>query len=136
MSAASFKTAYEEAGYQIANPRNQWTALREDGSGVAMTVWSDEIDKTSEPWRLDMRAHPRLGVWIGKVGNSVRIRHLRHAEQSLDGRVDLILCVAEDVEEEPRRIKRARPWTQRQGFLVPGTLNSETGEFLMELRPK
>jgi hypothetical protein len=131
----TFTGAYAKAGYTVANPRNQWSAIKEDGSGVALTVWSDEIDESQEPWRMDLRNHKRIDVWRGKVGNKVRLRHLCHAMENLEGRVDLILCIARDVDENPRRVKSARPWYQRQGRLVAGTLNSLTGEFLIEFWP-
>jgi hypothetical protein len=134
--AKGLSAAFEELGYRLANPQNHWSAIRDDGSGVAVTVWSDEITKGPEPWVLDMRNHVRLSIWIHKVGNSVRKKHLAYAEKELDGKVDLILCVAHDPRGEPRKVKIARPWKERTGHLVPGTLNDTTGEFLLELRPR
>ncbi|RVT82101.1 hypothetical protein DXV76_16620 [Rhodobacteraceae bacterium CCMM004] len=133
--AGTFTEAYRQAGYAIANPRNQWSALSADGTRVAMTVWSDEIDKSSEPWVVDIRDHPRLEAWGGRTGNAIRKKHIAHALVRCAGRVDLILCVAEDPTRQPRRIKIARHWPQRIGRLDPDGFDPETGTFRLWLDP-
>ena len=130
---ATFSAAYEAAGYTLDNPRNQWSAARADGR-VALTVWSDEIDKSSEPWVYDLGpGHPRLDIWVHKAGNTARCRHISSALESGQIEFDLILCVAEDPAANPRKVKHARHWYQRVGRIVPGTFDPRLGTFRMEL---
>ena len=135
MSAATFTEAYRQAGYRIANPRNQWSARQPDGTAVALTVWSDQIDKRAEPWVVDTRGHPQFAEWGGRQGNTIRKRDIAHALDACGGWVDLILCVAIDPAEQPRRIRHARHWPQRRGWLDPDAFDPETGMFRLELRP-
>ena len=135
MSGGTFTEAYRQAGYRIANPRNQWSARKPDGSAVALTVWADQIDKAAEPWVVDTRGHPRYAEWAGRQGNTIRKRDIAHALAACGGRVDLILCVAVDPGEQPRRIRHARHWPQRIGWIDPAAFDAEAGTFRMELRP-
>jgi hypothetical protein len=132
---ATFTKAYMDAGYELSNPRNQWSARTPDGSRVALTVWADEIDKSSEPWLLDTHDHPRFEEWGGRVGNAIRKKDIAYALEALGGRCDLILCVAEDPTASTRKIKIARHWTQRVGRLVAERFDPETGHFRLELYP-
>ena len=124
--------AYRQLGYKITNPRNQWSAINEDG-GVAITIWEDEISKAQEPWTVDNRAHPKFHLWGHKVGNKSRARHLAKAMEN-GGSVDLILCVAHDPSEEPRRIKDRRPLRSREGKVTD--FDPLTGQFRLELRKR
>ena len=131
----SFTGAYLKAGYTLENPRNQWSAVRDDGR-VALTIWSDEIDKSAEPWRYDVsECHPRFSLMIGKVGHAVRAMHIERALGCGQTDFDLILCVAEDTTANPRKVKIARHWDQRVGRLVDGSFDRQAGTFVMELCP-
>ncbi|MEQ8919823.1 MAG: hypothetical protein RIE60_03395 [Roseovarius sp.] len=133
---ASFSEAYRKAGYRLSNPRNQWSARKADGSGVAITIWADEIDKSSDPWVFDCRDHPLYHEWGGRVGNSIRTRDIEFAIEHLNGQFDLILCRAVDPTESPRKIKTADHWTARVGQIDPREFDAETGQFRMMLVPR
>ena len=131
----TFTEAYKSAGYVVRNPRNQWSARKTDGTGVALSVWSDEIDRNAEPWVVDTRGHPEFDEWGGRTGNAIRKKYIAFALERLGGRVDLILCVAVDPAASPRKVKIARHWSQRWGLLDPESFDPKTGVFRMELHP-
>jgi len=131
--AATFKAAFAEAGYALKNQRQDWSALRDDGR-VALTIWRDQIDRSSEPWLYG----PKFGdpaIWSDKPGNLLRIAHLQHVVETGQTEIDLILCEAVDTDAEPRKIKVARHWWQRIGVLRPDSLDPQLGTFELELRP-
>ena len=127
--------AYKDAGYTLRSPRNQWSAQKDDGSGVALSVWSDEIDKSAEPWVIDTHGHPGFDVWGKRPGHTMRKKHIAYALAHLGGRCDLILCVVTDPSMEPRKVKDARHWPQRVGQLDADRFDPETGHFRLKLRP-
>ena len=132
---ATFSSAYREAGYELNNPRNQWSAQRADGK-VAITVWKDEIDRSEEPWLYDLSvSHRRFDYWKNLAGNTVRRRHIASALERGCNEFDLILCEAEDPYVEPRKVRIARHWKQRKGRIVEGSFDSAVGTFVMELVP-
>lgn len=134
--AATFTDAFKEAGYQLTSPRIQWSSLSADGARVAITIWADEIDKTQEPWQFDCRGDPRIDEWINKPGNALRMRHLKHALERCGGKVDLILCRAENPKAVTRKVVAARWWKERIGLIQPGELDEDTGAFRVQLLPR
>ncbi len=132
---ANFTEAYRSAGYLLKNPRNQWSARKADNSGVALTVWRDEIDKTVEPWAFDCRDHPQFELWGGRQGHGIRKRDIEFSLENLGGHFDLILCNAADPNQQPRRIKSASFWKERTGLIRPVDYDSETGCFRLEMPP-
>ena len=131
---AGFTAAYEEAGFELANPRNQWSAERKDGA-VAVTIWGDRIDKSSEPWIYDTRAWSAERAFASSVGRTVLKRHV--AGRLATGRRDFALILRQPVDPDvrPRKVKSARHWHQRVGVIGDGEYDAETGGFRMELRP-
>lgn len=131
---AGFAAAYEEAGFTLANPRNQWCAEREDGA-VAVTIWGDRIDKISEPWIYDTREWSAEQAFASSAGRTVLKRHV--AGRLASGRNDfvLILCQPVDPDARPRKVKSARHWHQRVGVIGDCKYDAGTGGFRMELRP-
>lgn len=131
---ATFTSAYRKAGYELPNPRNSWSAKKADGSGVALTVWADEIThKSTEPWVMDIRGHARLDLWKDRVGNAIRKQHIQHALDHLGGEFDLILCRAVDANADIRKVKTAQFWERRRGYIDASEFNTDTGEFRIEL---
>ncbi|MBC6442723.1 MAG: hypothetical protein GDA53_06310 [Rhodobacteraceae bacterium] len=125
--------AFAAAGFTLRNPRCDWSAMSDDGKKVALTVWSDEINKSRAPWSYGDIAAQKLAIWQNRAGNSVRKRHLRHVRNHCDGRAELVLVTAQDVTAEPRKVERARPWPERTGVLQE--FDETTGEFRMDLIP-
>lgn len=132
----NFTEAFRVAGYELSSPRSQWSAIRADGKAVALTVWTDEIDKSTDPWQIELRGHPKLSIWMVKPGNSIRKRHVRHALDHCDGHVDLILCKAVNPNKDTRTVEWARPWKERRGLIMPDEFNEMTGEYRLRLFPQ
>jgi hypothetical protein len=133
--ALGLSAAYAQAGYRLANTRQNWSALRADGGAVALSVWSDEIDKTSEPWRYAMWDHPTFHAWRDRPGQMTRAGHIAHGLAHCGGRFDLILCRAKAPVRDPRVVEEARHWVQRVGVIAPEDFRPDTGEFIMTLVP-
>jgi hypothetical protein len=131
----TFSDAFRAAGYELSSPRSQWSAIREDGKAVALTVWTDEIDKTTDPWQIELRGHPKLSVWQGKPGNAIRRKHVRHGLDHCGGQFDLILCKAVDPAKDTRSVEWARPWPERRGVILSGEFVEATGEYRLRLFP-
>jgi hypothetical protein len=133
--ALGLSAAYAKAGYKLANARQHWSALRADGGAVALSVWSDEIDKSSDPWRYVIWDHPTFAEWRDRPGQRTRAGHIAHGLEHCGGRFDLILCRAKPPIGDPRVVEEARPWVQRVGVIAPEDFRPETGEFVMTLAP-
>ncbi len=131
----TFTDAFRAAGYDLSSPRSQWSAIRPDGKAVAVTVWADEIDKSKDPWEVDLRGHPKLSIWQDKPGNAMRRRHVLHALENCGGKFDLILCKAVDPSKNTRTVEWSRPWKERFGVILPEEFNQKTGEYRLRLFP-
>ena len=135
MLIRNFTEAFRAAGYELSSPRSQWSAIRADGKAVVVTVWTDEIIKSKEPWEVDLRGHPRLSIWKDKPGNAIRKRHVRYALDHCGGSFDIILCKAVDPTKNTRTVEWARPWKERRGVILPDEFDETTGEYRLRLIP-
>ena len=132
---AGFTEAYRKAGYVLANPRNDWSAVRSDGSAVALTIWQDEIVKGQGPLFVDLRGHPLLAEWKDRQGNRKKIRDVKHGLAHCGGVFDIILCRAVDVTASPRKVAYAEYWQRMRGHINPDTLDEGDGTFRIDFRP-
>lgn len=107
-------SAYLDGGYQLTRPRTQWSAIRSNGAAVALSVWDDEIDRSSEPWHLDCLTHPNWAAVVGHLGNRDRIRDIRHGLHHCGGRFDLILLHARFSQDTAS----AATWRQNRNVLA------------------
>jgi hypothetical protein len=116
---AGFTEAYEKAGYVLANPRNDWAAIKPDRSAVALTVWQDQIVKGQDPLFMDCRGALNLAEWKDRQGNHKRIQAIKHSLTHCDGMFDFILCVAVAVavKASPRKIATATHWARMRGHI-------------------
>ena len=85
-----FVEAFSRLGYELAAPRQDWTAEKCDG--VCISLWLKETGmRDGMPW-MDTRLHADpLEKWQHKPGNRKRIRHLRRAIEEFGGRVDVVI---------------------------------------------
>jgi hypothetical protein len=118
---AGFTEAYKKAGYVLANPRNDWAAIKPDRSAVALTVWQDQIVKGQDPLFMDCRGAPNLAEWKDRQGNRKRILAIKHSLTHCDGMFDIILCVAADVKASPRKVATATYWSRMKGHIGADT---------------
>jgi hypothetical protein len=87
-----YSKAFQELGYRLDSPRQDWTAEKDDG--VCVTLWKRRIDWNELSY--DTRLHKTsIDVWSTKSGNSKRIRHARRAIDEFGGWVDAILISGE-----------------------------------------
>lgn len=131
---AGFAAAYEQAGLTLANPRNQWSAIRDDGA-VALTVWGDRIDKSSKPWTYDTRRWSAEQAFASSAGRSVPNRHVSARLDPGQNDLVLILRQPEDPDKRPRKVESGRHWHRRVGVISGGSYDRETGGSRMKLRP-
>ena len=136
MSKGSLSGAYVEGGYVLGNPRNQWSAFDEKNGRVALTVWSDQIDRSGALPVIDTSNGRPISDWGHRVGNKVRIRHIAWALQNAGGWVDLILLRAKTPITEPRTVEGARFWEQVRGHISSSDFNPETGNFRVVIHPR
>ena len=83
--------AFNSLGYQVPNPRQDWTAEKDDG--ICLTLWKVEVDWTPPAPRIDLwsRWAPGTTDWEHLPGHAKRTRHLKRAVQDFDGWVDAII---------------------------------------------
>ena len=80
------------------NERWGWSAISDDKSVVAVTVWQDLIgyNENREPYYdgFDDHHENTIHLWGNQVGNEDRKKHLQHAIDELDGYVRVLITVA------------------------------------------
>lgn len=131
--------AFQKLGYQLANARQDWSAQNE--YGVCVTIWTKELAKMAgkSPLYFDLwELHPDGGEWEKKAGHKKRTRHIAHAVEKFDGKVDVIFVSGEPGES----YKDADPWLIKGQHLNgsrPGCWKiikfcAETGYFRAEVQ--
>jgi hypothetical protein len=123
-----FVEAFNALGYDVSNPRQDWSA--ENADGICLTLWSKETD-----WKamvMDTREGAGdIAIWGSKPGNKKRIRHARRALDEFGGWVDVV-----KIDGEPGTgYGHASPWlpAERKGLRWRITsFEAETGHFRLE----
>lgn len=124
--------AFNALGYNVENPRQDWSAEKADG--VCITIWQKEGSVANGLPYLDLwELHPEAGNWVDKSGHKKRTTHLKRAVAEFGGRVDVIL-----VSGDPREgsYKNAAPWLihERKGrHWHISKFDPETGFFRAEI---
>jgi len=108
-----------------------WSARNEETGAVAVTLWRDEFKRAGEgllyergPLDPDARVRP---------GHTELMGNLRWALDNADGRVRVIVAVAEDAAAKPRKIADCAP-TEMLAYVR--TLDEATGAFSIEAKLK
>lgn len=105
-----FSEAFEALGYQVAVPRQDWSAEKSDG--VCISLWMKEINWKGLSIDTKIDTNPSE-LWRHKPGNKKRVRHLARALAEFDGWIDVV-----SVHGEPGHgFGDASPWiaNQRRG---------------------
>ena len=86
-----FVEAFEELGYKVPNPRQDWSAEKPDG--VCITLWKADVNWVPPPPKFDLwkLAEPGQNEWENLPGHSKRTRHLQRAMSDFDGKVDVVI---------------------------------------------
>lgn len=135
MSVANLTTAYSDAGFELANPRNHWSAQNEDGR-VALTVWADEISKPLDAiWSYELGSGSEGAAWRKRPGQTVRTRHIADSIARGFRKFEIVLCRAKDPKADPRTVQHAEHWKRRIGVIREGDFDADTGSFRMTLEP-
>jgi len=120
--------AFEFFGTVPANARWAWSARSPDGKTVAVTWWKDEIARDSGGKLVcDMRNHPQLNIWRGRLGNRDRTRNLAWARDHCDGRFRVVWCKAINPAATLRTAVERYP--DKDLWMRLKELDESTGEF-------
>lgn len=126
------KEAFAKYGVAGKNQRWSWSARSSDGQTVVLTLWQDLVKLSEGVVYYDTFGH-RSEEWSDKPGNRERLENLIWARDKCGGLFRVIITVAADTDEFPRRIAScfARPdWT-----MTLTDLNETTGEFRAKMVP-
>ena len=97
------------------NERWGWSAISDDASIVAVTIWKDLVryNANKEPYYdgFDDHHENTIHLWGDNIGNDDRKKHLKHSIEHLDGNVRVLITVAEDIDAHPRVIKDVYHWS-------------------------
>ncbi len=108
-----FTEAFQALGYELAVPRQDWSASNE--TGVCISMWKVELANTDgKPW-LDTKIHcGDIEIWKSKSGAVKRKAHLQQAIGLFDSYIDVV--IVSGVPDEG--YGDAAPWIpeKRQGF--------------------
>jgi hypothetical protein len=133
LSDQTLTEAYADAGFVRKNTYWSWSAVDETRPAAALTVWDDQIVRTSEPWTMNPATFRDVAKWQHRNGNKERIRTIRFGLDRCEGWFHLILIRASDPDQEPRQILERRYMSERMGRIDEADFNPVTGEFLMTL---
>lgn len=128
-----YTEAFRKLGYDVAVPRQDWTAEKADG--VCITLWKEQIRHPGGPLYLDLwELYPdgTAGEWVSLPGHKKRTRHLKRAVDEFGGRVDVILCSGTPGD----RCKNPKPWLlseRREKHWHVTKLDPESGFFRAEI---
>jgi len=85
-----FVEAFNALGYEVENPRQDWSAERDEG--VCISLWRREMGTRNGLLWMNTRVHADpIENWGEKAGNQKRIQHLRRALESFGGVVDVVI---------------------------------------------
>jgi len=128
-----FVEAFDRLGYEVPNPRQAWTAEKEDG--VCITIWRKELMHEDGRPYLDLwKMYPEGNEWWeDKSEHKRRTRRLERAIDEFGGRVDAILLSG----EVGKSYGNADPWDvrKRSGHWRIARLCRQTGYFRAEICP-
>lgn len=127
------KSAFEFYNTRQTNERWGWSAISDDGTVVAVTVWKDLIkleDKNPYYDGFDEHHENTIHLWGDQTGNEDRKKHLKHALEYLDGEVRVVVTIAEDVTAHPRVIKEVYPYNDLWFKIV--RFDENTGQFSLK----
>src|SRR5258706_7659391 len=109
---------YTKSGVTVRAPGRTWSALRDDGAGVVITLWSDFFQDTDRRHYVD-RVLKRADSWENKR----RIEHLRYARDHCGGVFQSIIVSKKDASRTSTATREPGP---RMRVMY---LNDRTGEF-------
>lgn len=128
-----FVEAFEQLGYGVEVPRQDWSA--ENEHGVCISLWKKEMGSRGGLLWMNTHVHADpIENWGHKPGNIKRISHLRRALEEFGGRVDVVI-----VSGDPGvSYGTAQPWLAEGGragtYWQVTELDDDSGHFEVVLR--
>jgi len=124
----SHSACFEYFGTKPKNPRWSWSGRSDDGAVVSVTLWQDGFSDQGRVYRV---AEGAFGTeFRSNPGYSELIDNLEHAKTQLEGIVRVVIAVAEDPSDYPRKIGRCYPQEKLKMRVVE--LNTILGTFVLE----
>jgi len=94
---------FKRLGAPLANPRWSWGSVRADDQAVFLRVWQDRKIKQDGHWFMMVTHHEK---YVDKEDNLGYQERLMHVEKVRAGApCFMVMCLAEDVNAVPRKIK-------------------------------
>ncbi len=130
MARTRLRDAFAHFGARARNHVWGWSACSADGKTVVVTFWKDHLsDLKQRPVVYDIYGKD-VHLWTKKHGNRDRINKLKWARDHCNGRFRVVITVARDEQEYPRKIRDCYPEPNLVMRLTD--LDEETGEFRAE----
>lgn len=140
---ATLTSAYRQLGIEIngGEARSAWSAVNEAESIVAITVWTDELQRDPKTgiYFLDTRwlRDGDQGAWRSKRGNLQRLRHLQIAI-NWGGAVRIVKVrpkAGETHEERHAAMTESDPWLYKGQPVEARVVFFDGVDFRVEIDP-
>ena len=119
--------AFEHFGTRPRNVQWSWSARSEDGQTVVVTFWQDQFSRQGDHL---IYSRPAYGPEVRRrPGFGELMENLAWARDYCDGRFNVIIAKAKDVNANPRSIEECFPSKMVMRVVE---LDTDTGAFLAE----
>lgn len=129
------KEAFAYFGATKKNERTSWAAITPEKDKVIVTIWTHEMKGKQTDQYYDSRELDHVSrAWVDKLGNSERIKFLKHARDNLDNVLNVVLLKAIDPSMSDPLVDNAYPWAQNDADhrMKLTFLDEETGDWRAE----
>lgn len=108
----SLSGLFKKIGAPLRNVRWSWGAVRPADNAVFLRVWQDAERKIGDQWYAQL-LWGSADATFERLGHEERKEHIERVRNG--ARCYLVMCVAENVDERPRKIKS---YNGREVFLA------------------
>src|SRR2546426_4518287 len=115
--------AFAQVGVRLRNNQWSWSGRSEDGQTVAITVWTDKVNREDDSFVYRQIAYTEAER--GRPGFRELIENLRWARDHCGGFVKIVMTTAKDDKANPREGERCYPVTHQRRLQV-GDVDYET----------
>lgn len=122
----SLADLFRKVGAPLANQRWSWGSIRPDGA-IVLRVWQDRKEKKEGRWYMMVAHHEKYADDGDALGYKERRAHIESIRAGAT--CYMIMCLASDTTESPRKIKS---FNDRDIF-VGGALLEHEGNTYIEL---
>lgn len=123
----TLKECHRALGTIPKNSRWSWSGRSEDGNTVCVQLWQDLFTDQGKTYATgDILAET---PWVGSLGHLELVENLQWAQSHCDGKVSVIIAIAEDKDEAPRKIQECFPHLKLT--MKVSMLDTTTGAFTL-----